>query len=109
MIIFYAIGERDKAKELVRIITKTRWKIVSKHAMKLASSSIGPSIVIFRPTKAGLAVALWLSERAKEMGMITSVGWFKPIDKVPEEVEMAVKEDLKRRYMSPLESPWSPE
>ncbi|BCU67666.1 hypothetical protein HS7_11030 [Sulfolobales archaeon HS-7] len=108
MIIFYAIGEKEKARELVRVITKTRWKIVSKHAVKLASSSIGPTVVILKPTKAGLAVALWLHQRAKEMGMISSVGWFTPIEGTPDDVAMAIQNDLKRKFMVPLEVPWSP-
>lgn len=109
MIIFYAFGEREKARELVKIITKTRWKIISKHAMKMSSSSIGPTVIIFRPTKAGLAVALWLQRVAQEMGMMASVGWFTSIDKFSEDVESAVKSNLKRKYMLPLETPWTPE
>ncbi len=108
MIIFYAIGERERAKELVRIITKTRWKTISKHSIKISSSSIGPSMVIFKPTMAGLAVALWLKQRAEELGMTAAVGWFSPIDGVPEQVQDAVKTDLNKILMKRLEVPWSP-
>ncbi len=108
MIIFYAIGERDRAKELVRIITKTRWKTISKHAIKIASSSIGPSVVIFKPTMAGLAVALWLKQRADELGMTSTVGWFEPITQIPPQVEDAIRTDLNKILMKKLEVPWSP-
>jgi len=108
MIIFYAIGERDRAKELVRIITKTRWKTVSKHAIKIASSSIGPSVVIFKPTMAGLAVALWLKQRAEELGMTSAVGWFQPINQIPPQVEDAIRTDLNKILVKKLEVPWSP-
>lgn len=108
MIIFYAIGEKDRAKELVRIITKTRWKTISRHVVKISSSSIGPSIVIFKPTMAALAVALWLKDRAEELGMSTSVGWFTPIGNVPEPVHDAVRTDLNKMLMRKLEIPWSP-
>ncbi len=108
MIIFYAVGERDRAKELVRIITKTRWKTVSKHAIKIASSSVSASIVLFKPTKSGLAVALWLKQKAEELGMIASVGWFTEISDVPPDVEEAVKTDLNKLLMRELEVPWSP-
>lgn len=109
MIIFYAIGERDRAKELVKIITKTRWKTVSKHAIKIASSSIGASIVLFKPTKAGLAVALWLKQKAEELGMIAMVGWFTRIENIPPEVEEAIRTDLNKLLMKELDVPWSPE
>ncbi|AWR96532.1 hypothetical protein DFR86_02520 [Acidianus sulfidivorans JP7] len=108
MIIFYAIGEKDRAKELVRIITKTRWKTISKHAIKISSSSIGPSIVIFKPTMAGLAVAMWLKAKAEELGMSTSVGWFTPITTMPPQVEDAIKTDLNKILMKRLEVPWAP-
>ena len=109
MIIFYAIGERDRAKELVKIITKTRWKTVSKHAIKIASSSISASIVLFKPTKAGLAVALWLKQKAEELGMMAIVGWVKQIDTIPPDVEEAIKTDLNKLLMKQLDVPWSPE
>ncbi len=108
MIIFYAIGEKDRAKELVRIITKTRWKTISKHSIKISSSSIGPSIVIFKPTLAGLAVALWLKSKAEELGMTTAVGWFTPITSIPLQVQDAVNTDLNKILMKRLEVPWSP-
>ncbi|AWR93446.1 hypothetical protein [Acidianus brierleyi] len=108
MIIFYAIGEKDRAKELVRIITKTRWKTISKHSIKISSSSIGPSIVIFKPTLAGLAVALWLKSKAEELGMTTAVGWFTPITSIPQQVQDAVNTDLNKILMKRLEVPWSP-
>lgn len=108
MIIFYAFGSRERAKELVRIITKTRWKTVSKNATKIASSSIGVSVVIFKPTKAGLAVALWLKKKAEELGMTAMVGWVSEIKDVPEDVKVAVENDLKRQYMSKLSVPWAP-
>ncbi|MEM0015909.1 MAG: hypothetical protein QXQ01_05880 [Saccharolobus sp.] len=108
MIIFYAIGERERAKELVRIITKTRWKTISKHAIKIASSSIGPSVVIFKPTMAGLAVALWLRQRAEELGMTATVGWFEPIMQIPPQVDDAIRTDLNKILMRKLEVPWSP-
>ncbi|MDT7875832.1 hypothetical protein WIW90_12730 [Sulfolobaceae archaeon RB850M] len=109
MIIFYAIGERERAKELVRIITKTRWKTVSKHAIKISSSSIGASVILFKPTKAGLAVALWLKKRAEELGMMAMVGWFTQITSIPPDVEEAIKTDLNKLLMKELEVPWSPE
>ncbi|EZQ01834.1 MULTISPECIES: hypothetical protein [Acidianus] len=108
MIIFYAIGEKDRAKELVRIITKTRWKTISKHAVKISSSSIGPTIVIFKPTLSGLAVAMWLKNKAEELGMAASVGWFTPITKVPEQIDDAINTDLNKILMKKLEVPWSP-
>ncbi|MCY0860437.1 MAG: hypothetical protein OWQ54_08420 [Sulfolobaceae archaeon] len=108
MIIFYAVGEKERAKELVRIITKTRWKTVSKHAIKIASSSIGPSVVIFKPTKAALAVAFWLKAKAEELGMIANVGWFEPISDIPSDVSEAVKTDLNKLLMKRLEEPWTP-
>ena len=109
MIIFYAIGERERAKELVKIITKTRWKTVSKHAIKISSSSIGASVVLFKPTKAGLAVAFWLKRKAEELGMVALVGWFTEITKIPPDVEEAVKTDLNKLLMKQLEVQWSPE
>ena len=109
MIIFYAIGERERAKELVKIITKTRWKTVSKHAIKISSSSIGASIVLFKPTKAGLAVAFWLKQKAEELGMVALVGWFTEITQIPPDVEEAVKTDLNKLLMKQLDVQWSPE
>ncbi len=108
MIVFYAFGSRERAKELVKIITKTRWKTVSKNAIKIASSSIGVSVVIFKPTKAGLAVALWLKKKAEEFGMTAMVGWISEITEIPEDVKIAVDNDLRRPYMSKLSVPWAP-
>ncbi|MGC9105318.1 MAG: hypothetical protein ACP5HQ_02685 [Thermoprotei archaeon] len=108
MIIFFAFGTRERAKELVRIITKTRWKTVSRNAIKIASSSIGPTVVVLKPTKAGLAVALWLKKKAEELGMTATVGWLQEIKDVPVDVEEAVKNDLKRTFFSKLVEPWKP-
>ncbi|MCQ4349351.1 MAG: hypothetical protein NO126_00660 [Sulfolobales archaeon] len=108
MIIFFAIGTRERAKELVRIITKTRWKTISKNAIKIASSSIGPTVVIFKPSKAGLATALWLKKKAEELQMTAVVGWLQEITSVPDDVLEAINNDLKRRYMAKLAEPWAP-
>jgi len=109
MIIFYAVGEKDRAKELVRLVTKTRWKTVSRHAIKIASSSIGPTVIVFKPTKASLAIAFWLKSKAEELGMIASVGWFLPITEIPPDVKDAVVTDLNRLLMRRLEIPWAPQ
>lgn len=108
MIVFYAIGEREKAKELVRIVTKTRWKTISKYAVKVSSSSLGPTVIIFRPTMAGLAVALWLKQRADELHMMSAVGWFQPVENYPDKVKKAAEGGLKRGIMASLDVPWSP-